>query len=231
VCSSNTSWFSNDIYAFCGDFKSLSRQWPSNYFQHLCVTRTNKSNYIFEGVMQYTFEWATAHIWMSHVALSDRYPANGPPTTSYTSVCHTYEWFTLHIWRSHVAHMNESRHTLEWVTSHFQIALSPTAFPLYPTLVCHTYEWVTLHVWRSHVTHMNEEHDTFERVTSPIQITLSPTAFPLPSTPVCVTHMNESCHTFAWVTSHIWMSHSTQLNESSRTFKSLSRQWSSHYFQ
>jgi len=56
VCSSNASWFSNDIYAICGDFKSLSRQWPSYYFQHLCITRTNKSNYIFEGVMQYTFE-------------------------------------------------------------------------------------------------------------------------------------------------------------------------------
>jgi len=39
---------------------------------------------------------------------------------------------TSHTWMSHVTHMNESRHTHEWVTSH---------------------------TWMSHVTHMNEAHE------------------------------------------------------------------------
>ena len=33
------------------------------------------------------------------------------------------------------------------------------------------------------------------------------------------THMNESCHTYEWVMSHIWMSHVTHMNESRHTYE------------
>jgi len=74
----------------------------------------------------------------------------------------TYEWVTSHIWMSHVAHMNESRRTYEWVTSH--IWMSPVSKKRhFQSMIdlCHINEffvlkWVRLHMWMSHVTHMNE---------------------------------------------------------------------------
>ena len=41
-----------------------------------------------------TYEWVTAHIWMSH-------------GTHVNESRHTYEWVTAHIWMSHGTHINE----------------------------------------------------------------------------------------------------------------------------
>jgi len=35
---------------------------------------------------------------------------------------HTCEWVTSYMWLSHVTHVNESRHTCEWVTSHMRMS-------------------------------------------------------------------------------------------------------------
>jgi len=40
--------------------------------------------------------------------------------------------------------------------------------------------------------------------------------------------MNESWHTYEWVTSHIWMSHVTHVNESCHTYRVMSHIWMSH---
>jgi len=82
-----------------------------------------------------------------------------------------------HIWMSHVTHMNESRHTYEWVISHIWVS-----HVTHMNESCHTYEM-------SHVTHMNESCHTYEWVMSHIWMSH-------------VTHMDESCHTHKWVMSH-----------------------------
>ena len=110
-------------------------------------------------------------------------------------VCHTC-----------ATHMNESRHTYEWVT---------------------WYEWVMSHIWMSHVTQMNksgltqnESCHTRGGVTHRIALHL---------TNHCIrwhcskqmshgTHMNLSCHTYDHVPPDVRGSHVTQINESYRTW-------------
>jgi len=165
------------------------------------------------------------------VAISNRSPANGPPTTSNTCASHVQISQITYLKESCNTHLNESRHTFEWVTSHFQIALLPMALPLRPIPLCvtrmndlrYTFEGVTWHIWMSHGTHLNGSRRTFkslsrQRPSHYIQHT-------------CVTRMNESRCMFGGVTSHIWMRNMTHLNESRHPFKSRSRQRPSHYLQ
>ena len=130
---------------------------------------------------------------------------------------HTYEWVTSHIWMSHDTHMNESWHTFnewyhtcDWVTSHMHASR-------------HTHEYVTWNTWMSHVTHMNESCHAyacflnFHMFTGEQRFLDSSHA----------THMHalrhtyeSSFHTYKRVTSHIWMRHVTHMNESCYT-----REW------
>ena len=76
---------------------------------------------------------------------------------------------------SHGTHMNESRHTYEWVRAH-----------IWTSCVTHmnayiAHKWVTVHIWMSHGTHMNESRHTYEWVRAHIWTS-------------CVTHMNASRH-------------------------------------
>ena len=129
--------------------------------------------------------WFMSHTWMSHVTYMNEschtcgrswflvwLPSSSTfhgtlrfTRTHMNESRHTYEWVTSHIWMRHVAHMNESHHTYEWDTSH-------------------TYEWVTSHIWMSHVTRTNESRHTYEWVTSHTWMSH-------------VTHANESRHTHA----------------------------------
>jgi len=64
---------------------------------------------------------------------------------------HTYEWVISHMWMSHVTHMNESSHTYEGVMSH-----------TCEWVMSHTYEWVMSHINESCHTHMNETCHTYQ---------------------------------------------------------------------
>jgi len=45
-----------------------------------------------------------------------------------------------------------------------------------------------------------------------------------------VSHLNESCHTYEWVMSHIWMRHVTHMNESCHTYEwVVSYIWMCHF--
>jgi len=79
-----------------------------------------------------------------------------------------------HIPMSHDTHVNESRHTCEWVMSH-----------MWTSHVTH--ERVMTQISTSHVTHMNESRHASKWVTSHIWMSHG-------------THINKSWHTYGWVT-------------------------------
>jgi len=103
-----------------------------------------------------TYEWDTAHIWMSSV-------------THMNESCHTYEWVMSHRWTNHVTQMN---------------SISIAAYVIYECVMvhmnesCHTFEsvmstiwmWVVLHICMSHVTHTNASCHPYECVTSHIWV-------------------------------------------------------------
>jgi len=68
----------------------------------------------------HTCERVTSHIWMSHVACngSNMGAYYSGWTTSRNASRLTCECVTSHAWISHVTHVNESRHTYDWVTLH-----------------------------------------------------------------------------------------------------------------
>ena len=55
---------------------------------------------------------------------------------------HTYEWVLPHVRMSHVTHINELCYTNEWMTWHISALL-------------HTHEWVLPHIWMNRVTHIS----------------------------------------------------------------------------
>jgi len=171
----------------------------------------------------------SCHIWMSHVTCNEsrhfkRTSESCPMWMSHVPC----EWVMspcykrLHLDDS-MSHVNESRHTHEWVTSH--VRMSHVVF-----------EWVMLHLnescppatrarlmmshytWMSHVAYTNESHHTYEwamlHLNESCRIWMSHVVFEWVMSP-CYTcslddvtsHMNESCRTYQWVTSHIRMSH------------------------
>ena len=99
-----------------------------------------------------------------------------------------------HIWMSHGTHMNEPRHTYEWVMAH--IWMSHGTHMNEPR---RTHKWVMAHLWMSHGAPIDESWHTYEWVMSRIQV-LDKNAEKLLF----------SFHSqYEWVMSHIWRSHFT----------------------
>jgi len=86
------------------------------------------------------------------------------------------------IYKSCLSHMNESRHTHDWVISHMWISHVSNMNAL-----CHTYEWVMPHTWMNHltrhVTHMNTTRHAHIWVMSHMWVNH-------------VSHMKSLCHTY-----------------------------------
>jgi len=61
---------------------------------------------------------------------------------------HTYEWVMAHIWMSHGTHMNESWHTYEWVMAHI------SSHGTHVEKSWHIHKGVMAHIWMSHGTHI-----------------------------------------------------------------------------
>ena len=134
-----------------------------------------------------TYAWVMSHVWIE----------SRP----------NYEWVASHVWMSHVSRMNEA----------CLIALFPTrgCVAQVRTLPCSTAlilcKRVTFHTWSSHVSRMNESCLT----------ALFPTHGSASRRLDCLdfvhTALSESRPTCEWVTSHMWMSHVSHMNESCLT--------------
>jgi len=111
---------------------------------------------------------------------------------------HTYEWVMTHIWMSHDTHMNESWHTHEWVMTHIWMS-----HDTHMNESRHTYEWVLTHIWMSHDTPTWMRHGTHARVISHTCMS-------------DITHMHESRHTYSWDVSHTRMNHVTHMDATYR---------------
>ena len=66
---------------------------------------------------------------------------------------HTHEWVMPHTWMSHATHMKESRHTHTQIMSHRYIPHYLMSLSRVEMSHVHTSEWVMPHKWTSHVTH------------------------------------------------------------------------------
>jgi len=99
--------------------------------------------------------WHTCKCVTSHFHATPQHHSSW--VTPYTCIyIYMYEWNTLHRRMSHGTYMNGSCHT----SNRSAVA---TAAPLHVNESRHTYEWVMSHMWMSHVTHMNESCHTYER--------------------------------------------------------------------
>jgi len=82
-----------------------------------------------------------------------------------------------------------------------------------------TYEWVTSHIWMSHVTHVNNSCHAYiyvwERHTSVTWYVWERHAL------VTISYGVIKAFTYERVTSHIWISHVTHMNESCHTHESF----------
>jgi len=104
-----------------------------------------------------------------------------------------------HIWLSPVTHMNESRHTYEWVMSHIWMnhghqSWNPCLHQRCQNEPCR--------VWMSHAPRMTESCHTYEWVMATkveIRVSISAVRISNDTWMRHVTHMNESCHTYEWV--------------------------------
>jgi len=144
------------------------------------------------------------HLWMGHVPHMDKscptYCMNEScPTCASVNVPHTGDadltgWHEKSSPTYNAAHMNESRRTYEWITSHIYIWMSHVVH-MNEWHRIFTYEWVMSYTWIHHVAHlhMNESCHTYNAA-----------------------HMNESRRTFTYerVTSHICMNQVPPINES-----------------
>ena len=144
---------------------NVSRLWVMAHSEtwHIWVTA-----HIYES--WHTYKWLTSHArsrtWV--VCESWHIVSDGTYESWHTFMSHgthlndsrhTHEWVMLCIWMSHVTHTEKSRHTYEWVTPH--IWMSHVAHMMES---CHAYEYVMPHVWMSPITHMNESYHTCEWV-------------------------------------------------------------------
>jgi len=120
------------------------------------------------------WEWVMSHIWMSHVTCEWVMSHRNKSCDMWMShVTHRWQcyvrcccladdswgWVTSHMWMSHVSHMNESRHTYEWVMSH--IVMLWMSHVTHVNESCHTCEWVMSHIWMSPVSQMNKSCLTY----------------------------------------------------------------------
>jgi len=117
--------------------------------------------------------------------------------------------------------MYKSRHTYEWVMSRTKTCIT-TAERRHGTYLC---------IWMIHITHMYKSRHTYEWVMSHTYTWITKAecwhgTLDWHFHCTCIyewvtshiwmshaTHMNESCHTYEWVTSHIWIGHDTYVNE------------------
>jgi len=100
---------------------------------------------------------------------------------------------------SHVIHINELRHTYQWVVAHVSMSHVKRMGRSCHTHIngsSHTYWWVMAQVSISHVA----------------QISLSP-----------VTCTDESCHIYKSVMSHVWICYDTRIDQACQTY-----QWKFH---
>ena len=99
----NESWYTCE--------RVMSHMWRT-HVTHMKESRTHMSRRIWVmsqgiSVMSHsTYQWVTPHVCMSQSIIS-----HGIWVISHS----IYEWVTSHISMSHATHMNESRHTYEWV--------------------------------------------------------------------------------------------------------------------
>jgi len=167
-----------------------------------------------------TYEWVTVthrnascHTQIFEIIMTTVvFPRLRPPVFSAPSICHvthlneschTCKWVMSNIWMGVVTHKchhvrgRQSFRHLKWVMSHMWMSHS------------HTYEWVMSHIWMSH-------SHTYGCVMSHSDIWDNKdnnSVFMSEVTSLFGT-LNESCHICGRVTSHIWMSHVTHINES-----------------
>jgi len=84
---------------------------PTNRSHQTCVYAFISSLcHVYEACQQrmkscHTYKWIMWHIWMSHVAQT-----NKSWHTHTNQLYHTHEWVMSHVWMSHVAQTNKSRH-------------------------------------------------------------------------------------------------------------------------
>ena len=92
---------------------------------------------------------------------------------------HTHEWVKWNVWlsRLHVTHMNELCHVTH---------INELSHVTHMNESSETYGWVKPHAWISHVTYVNEARHTHTHVRETPSLCLSiPLSFPY----MCVTHM------------------------------------------
>jgi len=83
---------------------------------HTHVTNMNES-------CRRTYGWVMSHAWMGHVIhtqvmAQSTFTLLAPIFAESDAACHAHASIMSHIWMSHITHMNEARHTYEWVTPH-----------------------------------------------------------------------------------------------------------------
>ena len=141
---------------------------------------------------------------------------------------HTYEWVTPHIWMSHVTHMNESRHTYEWVTSHIWMSHVAHRMP-HATNINKQQQashapmynfYKSCHTYECRMSHISISH-----VTHMIESchTYESTAMSHMRVNRLHLRVNRSCHTHEWVMSHMWMSHVTHTSQPVASFQPQGR--------
>jgi len=185
-------------------------EWVTSKMSH--VARMNESHH--------TCEWVMSHVWMSHVAYMHLHLAVKLVHACAALACHhdmneSYQ----HMWMSHVTRMNESCH-IHALASRC-IILSRVCCSCLPSW----YKRVISLIWMRDIARMNE---SCRHVMSCVYTLASHChSFVLMLLLLCHPwinesydwYMNKSYCTYEWVTSHIWMSHVTHMNESCHTYE------------
>ena len=123
-----------------------------------------------------------------------------PILGAFDQSCRTYEWVMSNIWTSQVTHMNEARHTYEWVTWHTNESTGrrPVGFgEISKTPRSHQRCSLGSGIRMSRVTRGNASCHTY----AALQVM--------------------RMHTYVWGMSHIWMSHVTMWKRNCHTCKSV----------
>jgi len=125
--------------------------------------------------------------------------------------CNGYERVMSHIWTSHVTHMNESRHTYEWVmwTSCEDATKTASVVKMRGGTACHTYQRVMSYIRMSQITHIHEACHTYEFVNWAIQM-------------IWRIHTCDMPHVYVWCDSFVcmtWHVHTCDMPTSKEVYK------------